>query len=115
MRREDSALVFEGTAESMPGELWTLYHSTGERRTLLLDSTFEASVFARYFGVPLSFAVPAVVDPRRALDYTNIEESMYVPRVGIGVTLDNGARKGGGSQMVTSGDRQRSADLEKTA
>ena len=79
MMREHSAFVFEGPAETMPGELWTLYTSDGTERTFLLDSTLEASLFARHFGVEMAFDAPPELDPRRALDYQNIRECMYLP------------------------------------
>ena len=77
--REHSAFVYEGPAETMPGELWTLYTSDGTERTFLLDSTLEASLFARHFGVKMAFDAPPELDPRRALDYQNIRECMYLP------------------------------------
>lgn len=89
---ERPQLVFVGHAETLPGELWTRVYPDGEETTFLFDSTMEASVFARHWDADLSFDMPPCVDPRRALDYQNVRESMYVSRAALGTTMDDGRR-----------------------
>lgn len=114
--RAYSAMVFRGPAQSMPGEIWTLMQVAGKDRDFVFDSTFDAALHAAHFGVQLSFEEPPYMDPRRALDYSNIEESMYVPRTFLGMTMDDGRRgTQAGAQLTAGGDRLRSSDLEKTA
>lgn len=95
---ETALLVFRGHAQTMPGELWTLVHPDGEEREFLFDSAFEAQTFAAYFGrgvqeVRLAYDMPPETDPRKALDYSNIRESMYVPEAKLTSATDAGPRQ----------------------
>ena len=81
--RAYSAMVFRGPAQSMPGEIWTLMQVAGKDRDFVFDSTFDAALHAAHFGVELAFDEPPYMDPRRALDYSNIEESMHIPVAGL--------------------------------
>lgn len=93
LETESSLLVYMGPAQSMPGDLWTLVHPDGEdTRTFLFDSAFEAQIFAQHFRAELSLSMPAVLDPRRAMDYANIMDKLMVPRAGLGFTNDMGHR-----------------------
>lgn len=81
LETESSLLVYIGPAQSMPGDLWTLVHPDGEdTRTFLFDSAFEAQIFAQHFRAELSLSMPAVLDPRRAMDYANIMDKLNIPQ-----------------------------------
>ena len=80
---ERPVLVLEGEAQTMPGQLWTRVYPDGEQTTFLFDSLLEAQTFARHWDCDLTFDMPPVVDPRRALDYQNIKEALHVPKVSL--------------------------------
>lgn len=77
---EDSLLVYLAPAQSMPGALWALIHPDGcDTKVYLLDSAFEAAVYAEHFGAKLALAMPPIRDPRRAMDYANLMDQLHIP------------------------------------
>ncbi len=90
---EDSLLVYLAPAQTLPGTLWALIHPDGaDTKVYLLDSAFEAAVYAEHFGAKLALAMPPIRDPRRAMDYAQIMDKLMIPRAGLGHTNDAGHR-----------------------
>lgn len=107
---EDSLLVYLAPAQSMPGTLWALIHPDGcDTKVYLLDSAFEAAVYAEHFGAKLALAMPPIRDPRRAMDYANLMDMLNVPRAKVGYSPEGDARRINGDPLVN--DRLRPADM----
>jgi hypothetical protein len=75
---EDPWFVYQCPA-TLGGNVWRLYEPfTSKVREFVCETALAAECMAQYFGARVSMCEPERHDPRRALTYENLEETLSI-------------------------------------